>query len=767
MKKKMARLLTAVAIIFLMSGIAKVDVSAATQYSYRGVKWSIDISNGLLTISPGVASGDYAKGDMGTSIQSYEAWRSRSGEVEKIVIEEGVTRIADNAFASMANLKEVTIADSVKTIGNSVFKSDAALVSVDLGEGVETIGEYAFSLCTALKEVTTPASLDSVGQYVFNGCSALEKAVLTDGLEEIGQYAFKNCTKLSDISMSSTIRSVGKAAFESTAFVSAQSQNEIIICDNLVIGTNLTSFKEGNPCVIPEGITCITDHAFNGIEIYELELPESLRYIGKYSFSGKSYNTHDKRVENLDLKNVVSIDNGAFQYWHYIKSVDLSKVKYLGGNGFYWCNGLTTVEMAYKMDFIGEYAFSACKNLADIRVPLEVKSVDTTSFTCKGPVKDKIYYDDNGDGIYYHEGMLLQAIAADGIDYAGQIIVEDGTYNIANRAFMQFSPAEPITSMIIPKSVKYIGDMNLRSLTDVYYEGTESAWKAIYSDNPSQFQNVTIHYGENDIIEAKDVTAKLSYSKTTYNGEQKTPKVTVTDLNGRTLVKDTDYTITYDKATRKNVGRYKVTVNLMQNYSGTKELWFTILPKETSTVKVTLVALSNAYDDVRVKWDKVTGASGYELSYKKSSSDTWIKTIDCGTTRDKVLNNLSDGVKYDVKITAYYKTNGTKYRALKSKTSNIWTLKKVTGLKVKKYNASKVKASWTNINGETGYQIRRQTKNGNAYVTQKTYTTSSSSLLIAPTKGKKYYYQVRAYKTVDGKKVYAPWSARVSYTLPK
>ena len=58
--------------------------------------------------------------------------------------------------------------------------------------------------------------------------------------------------------------------------------------------------------------------------------------------------------------------------------------------------------------------------------------------------------------------------------------------------------------------------------------------------------------------------------------KQKTPTVTVTDANGNKLVKDTDYTVSFANATRKGVGRYKVTVTLKNNYSGTKALCFTI-----------------------------------------------------------------------------------------------------------------------------------------------------------------------------------------------
>lgn len=801
MKKKIAMLLTAIALTVLMTVMTTEKVSAASWYNYRGVKWSIDTVSGQLTIAPGEATGDYAAGDMGESIQSYECWSSRGNEVCKIVIEDGVTRIGNNAFDSMANLKEVTIADSVKTIGESAFQNNAALESLDMGNGVE----------------------------------------------EIGQNGFRKCTSLTDISMPDSIRSIGKEAFLDTAFVDAQIGKDIVICDNVVLGNNLEEFSAENPCVIPEGITCIADHAFEGSEIDVLELPESLRYIGKYAFSGDGYNDSNKKADVLDLKNVISIDNGAFRYWDYIKSVDLSKVTYLGSSAFYWCDLLTSVKMAENMDYIGEDVFVSCKKLETIEVPKCVKSVDTNSFACKGAANDKIYHDDNGDGFYYHEGMLLQAKAVSGVNYGTDIVIEEGTYIIANRAFTQFNQSSAITSVTIPESVKYIGDMGLNYLTDVYYAGDKKGWKAVCRTDEYEFANATIHYAKssatdlldctvslaystteytgeekqpkvtvenpdgtvlkqgtdykvvytNNInvgtatvsvtgledycgtvtkefkitaVKAADVTAKLSFAKATYNGKQKTPTVTVTDSNGKKLVKDTDYTVAFANPTRKGVGRYKVTVTLKNNYSGTKTLWFTIVPNATSTVKVNLVAKSSTYNDVSVKWDYVTGASGYYLYYKKNSATTWSKAIDCGKTRETTLNNLADGAKYNIKITAYYKaSNGTKYTALNSKTANIWTLKKVTGLTVKKYNASKVKISWKNINGETGYEIRRMVQNGNTYVAKKFHKASASvsSLVVTVPKGTTFYYQIRAYKTVNNIKVYAPWSAIKSFKLPK
>ena len=81
-----------------------------------------------------------------------------------------------------------------------------------------------------------------------------------------------------------------------------------------------------------------------------------------------------------------------------------------------------------------------------------------------------------------------------------------------------------------------------------------------------------------------------------------------------------------------------------------------------------------------------------------------------------------------------------------------------------KYTSSKVKVSWTDIAGESGYQIIVTSDKAGKKVITSTVTTGKSKV-VAAKKGVTYYYKVRAYKTVDGKKIYAPWSAAKAYKL--
>ncbi|MBQ6856962.1 MAG: hypothetical protein IJO13_07635, partial [Lachnospiraceae bacterium] len=168
------------------------------------------------------------------------------------------------------------------------------------------------------------------------------------------------------------------------------------------------------------------------------------------------------------------------------------------------------------------------------------------------------------------------------------------------------------------------------------------------------------------------------------------------------------------------------------------------------------------YDDIKVSWKKCTGASGYNIYYKKSTASSYTYlTRTTGTSIKKA--NLADGIKYYFKIVPYYMSDGTRYTSLNYKTTNIYTLKKISTPKVVK-SGTKVKVSWTNINGESGYQISRATKKTGTNIVATYKTTTGKSKVVSATKGKKYYYKVRAYRMVDGKKIFGPWSAVKAFT---
>ncbi len=260
---------------------------------------------------------------------------------------------------------------------------------------------------------------------------------------------------------------------------------------------------------------------------------------------------------------------------------------------------------------------------------------------------------------------------------------------------------------------------------------------------------------------AKVSNVKLSFTKKNYTGSAiSAPTLTVKDSNGKALVKGTDYTVT-GLVKRTNVGRYKVTVTFKGNYSGTKTLYYTITPKAPSSVKVRLRTVTGGYDDVVCSWTKATGASGYAVYYKKASASTYtLLGRTTGTSMTK--KDLADGVKYTFKVVPYYTSNGTRYTSLASRTASIYALKKIATPTVTA-SSGKVKVKWVNINGESGYQISRSTSKTGTNIVSTYSTTSGNYKNVSATAGKTYYYKVRAYKVVNGTKVFGPWSSVRSF----
>ena len=109
-----------------------------------------------------------------------------------------------------------------------------------------------------------------------------------------------------------------------------------------------------------------------------------------------------------------------------------------------------------------------------------------------------------------------------------------------------------------------------------------------------------------------------------YTGEDQTWLPTVTDGNGKALVKDTDYTVTYDNEDRTNVtGTITVTINGAGNYAGTITRTYQITPKP---VTITTESKTKAFDGTALTaGGKVEGiVSGETYGFEVTGSQTYV-----------------------------------------------------------------------------------------------------------------------------------------------
>ena len=109
-----------------------------------------------------------------------------------------------------------------------------------------------------------------------------------------------------------------------------------------------------------------------------------------------------------------------------------------------------------------------------------------------------------------------------------------------------------------------------------------------------------------------------------YTGADQTWLPTVTDGNGKALVKDTDYTVTYDNEDRTNVtGTITVTINGAGNYAGTITRTYQITPKP---VTITTESKTKAFDGTALTaGGKVEGiVSGETYGFEVTGSQTYV-----------------------------------------------------------------------------------------------------------------------------------------------
>ncbi len=71
-------------------------------------------------------------------------WRDLDRSITNVVIEDGITSIADGSFYHVDSLTNVSIPDSVTRIGTSAFQHDSKLTNAELPANLKQIGQAAF-----------------------------------------------------------------------------------------------------------------------------------------------------------------------------------------------------------------------------------------------------------------------------------------------------------------------------------------------------------------------------------------------------------------------------------------------------------------------------------------------------------------------------------------------------------------------------------------------------------------------------------------------
>ena len=342
------------------------------------------------------------------------------------------------------------------------------------------------------------------------------------------------------------------------------------------------------------------------------------------------------------------------------------------------------------------------------------------------------------------------------------------TYYISDTSISDANVYIPGTYTYTGSEIKPKPTVTLNGIT--LTEGTD--YSVSYVNNKNAGKGTVYIYGCNgyygSVSTAFDIAPKAVSQLTVnaidtqaYTGKAVCPKPKVYG-DGKLLTNGSDYVLTYSD--NKNIGTAKCTVTPKGNYVGTQK---------TVTFKIKFGVIgslksSSSSSSVKLSWSKAPLADGYKIYKYDYKNKKWIGVKSVKETT-YTIKDLTCAGSYKFAVVAYRKLSGGKYE-YGPKITNDCITKPATPIVTIAAYKGKSKLSWTKNSRSQGYEIywckgddsdincnsscwneMVLLKNTNADTGSYTKTGLSSS--------KNYHFRVRAYRVINGKKVYSNWSS--------
>lgn len=202
--------------------------------------------------------------------------------IQDAIPDEAIVKLNENGLMSRESLamwnkvSKIELSEKnpyYKSVDGILYTKDMAILikcptgfsgCFEIPEGVTTIASSAFA-GSNITEVKMPSTMQVILPMAFRNCNKLKSVDFGSGIENIGvgpsEYIFDGCESLKEIVFPPQVKTIGEKAFSGCRLER--------ICFN-------------------EGITQISDMAFEDVKVDTVSLPDSLQYIGKKNFGDVS-----------------------------------------------------------------------------------------------------------------------------------------------------------------------------------------------------------------------------------------------------------------------------------------------------------------------------------------------------------------------------------------------------------------------------------------------------------------------------------------------
>ena len=308
MKNKLIFVLVFVIAVVALEAMVLTKKSEAKIYSSdiwnKDINWSYDTETKVLTISGNgeAPACNYIVGNRDEGSGAYYSptdFELDKSEVKKVIIEEGITSIGEQAFGwadEWKSLNEVVLPSTLTNIGDDAFFDASSLKTIDIPDSVISIGSRAFQE-TGITEIKLPNNLKEIGPLAFYMCDGLTEVSIPKNTIDIGYSAFGKCTNLKNIYVDD----------ENTKYVSIDG---VLMTKDETKLEQYPSGKGDSTYYTPDGILTLDPYAFDCTQdLREIVFPGSITQIMLYCSEGENIESLVIPKEVGDIKHVDYVSN--------------------------------------------------------------------------------------------------------------------------------------------------------------------------------------------------------------------------------------------------------------------------------------------------------------------------------------------------------------------------------------------------------------------------------------------------------------------------